>query len=55
MIEGEFREPVAGEGSPRRKYYRLLNDGEIAISRNQAYRRLLADKKAAALPKGKHA
>ncbi|MEM6613415.1 MAG: helix-turn-helix transcriptional regulator [Cyanobacteria bacterium P01_C01_bin.72] len=54
LIEGEFREPVAGEGSPRRKYYRLLGDGEIAITRNQAYRRLLAKEKMI-LPQGKHA
>lgn len=55
LIEGEFREPVAGESSPRRKYYRLLSDGEIAISRNEAYRRLLANGQANALLKGKHA
>jgi len=54
LIEGEFREPVAGESSPRRKYYRLLSDGEIAITRNQAYRRLLAKEKTI-LPQGKHA
>ena len=43
LIEGEFREPVAGEDSPRRKYYRILGEGEIAITRTQAYRRLLAN------------
>ena len=45
LIEGEFREPVASEESPRRKYYKLLSAGEIAISRSQAYRRLLAASK----------
>lgn len=55
LIAGEFREPVAEEGSPRRKYYRLLGEGEIAISRTQAYRRLLAEKEAASFPKGKRA
>ena len=54
LIEGEFREPVAGEGSPRRKYYRLLTEAEIAIGRNQTYRKLLANEKVAVLPKGKH-
>ena len=42
LIQGEFRESVAGEDSPRRKYYKLLGEGEIAISRTQAYRDLLA-------------
>ena len=55
LIEGEFREPVAGEGSPRRKYYKLLGEGEIAISRTQAYRRLLAEEKAVSFPKGERA
>ena len=55
LIEGGFREPVAGEGSPRRKYYRLLGDGEIAISRTQAYRRLLENKKSTVLPDGRQA
>ncbi|MEL6441988.1 MAG: helix-turn-helix transcriptional regulator [Cyanobacteria bacterium J06621_8] len=55
LIEGEFREPVAEEGSPRRKYYRLLGEGEIAISRTQAYRRLLAKDKNKSMPKGKRA
>ncbi|MEL6582012.1 MAG: helix-turn-helix transcriptional regulator [Cyanobacteria bacterium J06621_12] len=55
LVEGEFRESVAGDGSPRRKYYKLLVDGEIAISRTQAYRRLLGEKKVSSLPKGKRA
>ena len=44
LIKGEYREHVAGSDSPRRKYYRLLNEGEIAISRTNAYRRLLEGK-----------
>ena len=44
LIKGEFREPVAGEGSPRRKYYKLLEKGLIAIRRTQVYRTLLEDK-----------
>jgi len=55
LIEGEFREAVAGEDSPRRKYYKLLGEGEIAISRTQAYRRLLAEEKAVSFPKGERA
>ena len=55
LIEGEFREPVAGEASPRRKYYKILGVGEIAISRTQAYRRLLADEKVSKFPDGKPA
>ncbi|MEM7557230.1 MAG: helix-turn-helix transcriptional regulator [Cyanobacteria bacterium P01_A01_bin.84] len=54
LIAGEFREPVAEEGSPRRKYYKLLGEGEIAISRTQAYRRLL-EKKEDSYPEGKQA
>lgn len=54
LIAGEFREPVAGEdGSPRRKYYKLLGQGEIAMSRTKAYRRLLAKQNNGQLPKGK--
>ena len=41
LIKGEFRKPVAGEDSPRRKYYKLLAEGEEAISRTHAYRKLL--------------
>ena len=41
LIKGEFRQPVAGEDSPRRKYYKLLAEGEEAISRTHAYRKLL--------------
>ena len=54
LIAGEFREFVAGEGSPRRKYYKILGNGEIAISRNHAYRRMLAEK-ASSIPEGKRA
>jgi PadR family transcriptional regulator, regulatory protein PadR len=54
LIEGEFREAVAGEDSPRRKYYKLLGEGEIAISRTQAYRNLLAgEKEKSIIPEGK--
>lgn len=45
LIEGEFRESVAGKDSPRRKYYSLLREGETAISRSIAYRNLLAGEK----------
>lgn len=45
LIEGEFREPVAGEDSPRRKYYQLKPEGKVAISRTRAYRNLLAKEK----------
>jgi DNA-binding PadR family transcriptional regulator len=45
LIKGEFREPVAGEDSPRRKYYQLLLEGEIAISRTDTYRKLLTAQK----------
>jgi PadR family transcriptional regulator, regulatory protein PadR len=41
LIKGEFREPVAGADSPRRKYYKLLGEGTTAISRTEAYRKLL--------------
>ncbi|VEP18062.1 putative transcriptional regulator [Hyella patelloides LEGE 07179] len=54
LVEGEFREPVAGEDSPRRKYYKLLGEGQIAISRTQAYRNLLAEEKDKSfIPEGK--
>ena len=54
LIEGEFREPVAGENSPRRKYYRLLGAGETAIRRTEAYRNLLAgEKNKFSIPDGK--
>lgn len=41
LIKGEFSEPVAGADSPRRKYYKLLGEGTTAISRTEAYRKLL--------------
>ncbi len=44
LIKGEFREPVEGEDSPRRKYYELLAEGKTAISRTHAYRKLLQQK-----------
>lgn len=53
LIKGEWREPVAGEDSPRRKYYQILGEGEIAISRTQAYRKLLAKReKKQSIPEG---
>ena len=56
LIEGEFREPVAGEDSPRRKYYKLLGEGEIAISRTRAYQSILAgEKDKSFIPEGKRA
>jgi PadR family transcriptional regulator, regulatory protein PadR len=45
LIQGEFREPVAGDDSPRRKYYKLLGEGTMAISRTEAYRKLLQKEK----------
>ncbi len=51
LIRGEFRERVAGQDSPRRKYYKLLGLGETAINRAQAYRRLLRAEKIA-IPEG---
>lgn len=44
LINGEFRESVVGENSPRRKYYKLSSNGQIAISRTRTYRDLLAKK-----------
>ena len=41
LIEGEFREEVAGHGTPRRKYYKILAEGQTAITRAEAYQRLL--------------
>lgn len=40
LIIGEFKEEIAE--STRRKYYKITNEGVIAISRTQAYRHLLA-------------
>lgn len=45
LIKGEFREQIAGEDSPRRKYYKLLGEGTLAISRTESYRGLLQQKK----------
>jgi PadR family transcriptional regulator, regulatory protein PadR len=42
LIKGEWGEEVAV--STRRRYYRVTAEGEIAISRTQAYRRLLAER-----------
>lgn len=42
LIRGEHREEVAGNGTPRRKYYQILAEGKTAISRTKAYHRLLA-------------
>lgn len=41
LIKGEFREEVAGPGTPRRKYYQILAEGKTAIQRAEAYQRLL--------------
>ena len=41
LIVGEFREPVEGKGSPRKKYYKLLEDGEIALHQSNEYREFL--------------
>lgn len=40
LISGDFKEEVAE--FTRRKYYKITNDGVIAISRTRAYRSLLA-------------
>ncbi len=53
LIKGEFREPVAGEDSPRRKYYKLLAEGKTAISRTHAYRKLLKQEEGIPIPDGK--
>lgn len=45
LIKGEFREPVASDDSPRRKYYKLLGEGTRAIDRTKAYRSLLQKEK----------
>jgi hypothetical protein len=45
LIKGEWRETVADGNSPRRKYYSLLMEGQIAIERTQNYRNLLAKQK----------
>ena len=42
LIKGELREEVAGNGTPRRKYYEILAEGKTAISRTKAYYELLA-------------
>lgn len=53
LIKGEFLERVAGEDSPRRKYYKLLGEGEQAIERTKAYRKLLINQKEkASIPNG---
>ena len=41
LIKSELREEVAGNGTPRRKYYHILAEGKTAISRTEAYHRLL--------------
>jgi DNA-binding PadR family transcriptional regulator len=43
LIEGEWGEAVAE--STRRRYYRVTAEGETAITRTQAYRRKLAERK----------
>ncbi|MEM7762118.1 MAG: helix-turn-helix transcriptional regulator [Cyanobacteria bacterium P01_A01_bin.40] len=44
LIKSELREEVAGNGTPRRKYYEILAEGQTAISRTKAYYRLLSEK-----------
>ncbi|MEO1691471.1 MAG: helix-turn-helix transcriptional regulator [Cyanobacteria bacterium J06631_6] len=41
LIKSQLREEVAGNGTPRRKYYAILAEGRIAIDRTKAYYRLL--------------
>ena len=41
LIKGEHREEVGGNGTPRRKYYKILAEGKTAIGRTKAYQRLL--------------
>ncbi|MEL6441918.1 MAG: helix-turn-helix transcriptional regulator [Cyanobacteria bacterium J06621_8] len=43
LIRGEMREEVAGNGTPRRKYYEILAEGRTAIERTKAYYRLLTE------------
>lgn len=42
LVKSELREKVAGNGTPRRKYYQILAEGKTAISRTKAYYKLLA-------------
>jgi|GEM_PF-2667886 len=42
LVKSELREEVAGNGTPRRKYYQILAEGKTAISRTKAYYKLLA-------------
>ena len=41
LIKSHLREEVAGNGTPRRKYYEILAEGRMAIDRTKAYYRLL--------------
>lgn len=42
LIKGDWGEEVAE--STRRRYYTITPDGEVAITRTQAYRKLLAQR-----------
>ena len=42
LVKSELREEVAGNGTPKRKYYQILAEGKTAISRTKAYYKLLA-------------
>jgi PadR family transcriptional regulator, regulatory protein PadR len=54
LITGEWGEQVAE--STRRRYYKITADGEIAITRTQAYRRELARRtEGQSIPDGKQA
>lgn len=44
LIKGEEREEVAENGTPRRKYYKILAEGKAAISRTKTYHKLLEGK-----------
>lgn len=53
LIQGEWGEEVAD--STRRRYYTITSDGQIAITRTQAYRKLLAERKEEqSIPDGQH-
>lgn len=53
LVEGEFREGTAGEGSARKKYYRITTEGKIAIKRADAYQRILKGENNVDIPEGK--
>lgn len=43
LIKSQLMEEVAGNGTPRRKYYAILAEGRMAIDRTKAYYRLLTE------------